>query len=181
MSINTEYNCNSVDLIKRCLITNVTVLSKCRHKGAIEASGLSLGKLVKTITSHKSEKSEIYQILYLCFSVLFGNVNEISTTRRGAGFSIMFHHLLKNENNKDRPLFDYAMNMLLNYQEIKKPDHDDDVDDNDEQHENFNALILHYLCVIVKDTELKENMAEYFDEIMMAAIQKIEDKDWRVR
>lgn len=30
-------------ILKRCLDINVTVLTRCRHKGAIEAAGVSIG------------------------------------------------------------------------------------------------------------------------------------------
>lgn len=30
-------------ILKRCLGINVTVLTRCRHKGAIEAAGVSIG------------------------------------------------------------------------------------------------------------------------------------------
>ena len=46
--------------------------------------------------------------------------------------------------------------------------------------DRLEALTLHYLCVLAKDTELREPMSKYYNEVMMAAIKHIDDTDWTV-
>lgn len=177
-------------LVEKCLNVSVTVLLRCRHKGAIEAAGVTLGKLVKLLTSH-SDDSKCYSIVYKCLDLLFEKVNQISTTRRGAGLTIMFLHLVKNEVRRERPLTHRAVKMLINRIEngvIEEPasiihTNDSEPTYQDEAEQNFDsvhALVLHYLCVIVKDTELRDTVSEYYDEIMMAAILRIDNPEWTI-
>lgn len=88
---------NNYEVLRKCLHINIRNLCKCRHKGAIEAAGLSLGQLVNYISANFSCSSQVYKLLYEAFPILMGDLECISTTRRGAGFSIMFHHLIKND------------------------------------------------------------------------------------
>lgn len=97
LKVFTDDEYNIVICLEKCLQINFYNLCKCRHKGAIEAAGLSLGHLVNYISSNFKSSSKYYSLLYHAFPILMGDLDSISTTRRGAGFSIMFHHLIKND------------------------------------------------------------------------------------
>ncbi|KAM7360500.1 uncharacterized protein ACRADG_005786 [Cochliomyia hominivorax] len=166
----------SCKFLERCLAVNVKVLTKCRHKGAIEAAGVAIGKLTKTITSHLKENTNEFNLLHSCLEQLY-QVNEanVSTTRRGAGFSIMFLHIVKNEEHRGRPILKRAVENLLNPPEKSEKELTSDVNC-----DKLEALYLHFLCVLVRDTELREAMSKYYNEIMMAAVKQIDNPEWTV-
>ncbi|XP_055384273.1 uncharacterized protein LOC129613948 [Condylostylus longicornis] len=173
-------DCLKLDLFEKCLDININVLCKCRHKGAIEAAGISLGILVKHTTNLVNNRSKFYKKLFKCFDMLFSNVSNNSLTRRGAGLSIMLHHLLKNDMDKSKLLFYHGMKIIMSHVQKNETPIEEAVLISTNG-ENFDALMLHYLCVLVKDTELKDYVAEFYDDIMMAAIKRIEHREWCVR
>lgn len=103
----------------------------------------------------------------------------------------MFLHLVKNEVRRERPLTHRAVKMLINRIENgacdepkkEKVEVEKNTYQEDESEQNFDsvhALVLHYLCVVVKDTELRDTVSEYYDEIMMAAILRIDNPEWTI-
>ncbi|KAL5280878.1 hypothetical protein ACFFRR_004719 [Megaselia abdita] len=161
--------------LQRCINLITKVLHLCRHKGAIEAAGLSLGKLVAKISSDHHEKSPTYLLLLQCFDIIFfKKVDEISTTRRGAGLSIMFHSLLKNDSKPSKPLFHHAIEILLENTRRNKSEIFENKD-------SLESLSLHYLCGIVKDSILKEEVESYYDEIILISIERIDSPEWTIR
>ena len=104
---------DTIDLVKACCQVAVNTLTKCRHKGAIEGAGIALGKIVKCITTYYTttknsddsinflELPKLLQHLLDCIDFLFDIIGA-NTTRRGAGLSIMIHHIVKNDQNKHR-------------------------------------------------------------------------------
>lgn len=88
--------------IELCYQLSVRVLLQCRHKGAIEAAGLSLGRLVAAITKRVPVASPLFAHLLDSVATMFGIVGQTDTTRRGAGFSIMVLHLVKSDRNKEQ-------------------------------------------------------------------------------
>ncbi|XP_013117538.2 uncharacterized protein LOC106094847 [Stomoxys calcitrans] len=164
--------------LQRCIQVSENVLTKCRHKGAIEAAGVTIGQLTKCITTHVSQRNEEYELLHKCLQSLYDDSGkkDVSTTRRGAGFSIMFLHIVKNEANRSRPLLRKAMKSLL----AAAPNnaHNSSSNTNCDRSE---ALHLHFLCVLVRDTELREAMSKYHNEIMMAAVKHIDHTEWTIR
>ena len=165
----------SRNFLQRCLQVNATVLTKCRHKGAIESAGIAIGKLTKCITTHSSPDSEEFNLLHLCLEQLYKeNESSVSNTRRGAGFSIMFLHIVKNEEQRSRPILKRAVeNLLKTPQETTTPLNKTNCD-------RLEALYLHFLCVLVRDCELREAMSIYYNEIIMAAVKQIDHNEWTI-
>ncbi|XP_036217030.2 uncharacterized protein [Bactrocera oleae] len=161
-------------ILKRCLDINVTVLTRCRHKGAIEAAGVSIGKLTKSVTSHCTTTSAVYHLLDNCLELLFDNTKQVSITRRGAGYSIMMLHIVKNEQQRTRPLLKNVMNrtiaLLKNYRATDGS--------NVGNFDRLEALLLHYLGVLVRDTELREATSHYYNEILLVTLKRIEHPEW---
>ncbi|XP_011181074.2 uncharacterized protein LOC105211377 [Zeugodacus cucurbitae] len=161
-------------ILKRCLDINVTVLTRCRHKGAIEAAGVSIGKLTKSITTHCAPTSVAYHLLDNCLELLFDNTKQVSVTRRGAGYSIMMLHIVKNEQQRTRPLLKRVMDRTI---ALLKNERDIDAT-NAEKFDRLEALLLHYLGVLVRDTELRDATAHYYNEILLVTLKRIEHPEW---
>lgn len=165
------------DTLQRCLEINVAVLTRCRHKGAIEAGGLSIGKLTRAITNSFASENDGFQLLYDCLErELLSESRQVSTTRRGAGFSIMFLHILKNDNPRERLLLNRAVQCILK----RLNENSSSGEGGDDNHDRWEALALHYLCVLVRDTELRPAMSKYYNEIMLLALEHIDNTEWTI-
>ncbi|SPP80606.1 Hypothetical predicted protein [Drosophila guanche] len=165
------------DALRRCLDINVAVLTRCRHKGAIESGGLSIGRLTRGITSTLKSEDKGFQLLHECLErELLAESRQVSTTRRGAGFAIMFLHVLKNDNPRQRLLLHRAVQQILQRLNESRPT----AAATDSNHDRWEALVLHYLCVLVRDTELRPAMSKYYNEIMMVAMEHIDNAEWTI-
>lgn len=163
--------------LQRCLDINVAVLTRCRHKGAIEAAGLSIGKLTRAITSTVASEGQAFQLLHDCLErELLSECRQVSTTRRGAGFSIMFLHVLKNDEPRQRSLLHRAVQRIL--ERLNGSPSSEAAGSSN--HDRWEALALHYLCVLVRDTELRPAMCKYYNEIMLVAIAHIDNTEWTI-
>ncbi|XP_016950085.1 uncharacterized protein LOC108024588 [Drosophila biarmipes] len=166
------------EALRRCLDINVSVLTLCRHKGAIEAAGLSIGRLTRAITSSLESGDEGFQMLHDCLErELLTESRQVSTTRRGAGFAIMFLHVLKNDNPRQRLLLHRAVQQIL--QRLNEDGTKESVS-LDSNHDRLEALVLHYLCVLVRDTELRPAMSKYYNEILLVAMKHITNPEWTI-
>lgn len=47
--------------------------------------------------------------------------------------------------------------------------------------DNVLASVLHFLCVLVKDGELKSSLAPYMSQIFQIVVGTIESKEWTIR
>ncbi|KAH8417556.1 hypothetical protein KR222_001822, partial [Zaprionus bogoriensis] len=165
--------------LQRCLQLNVAVLTRCRHKGAIEAAGLSIGKLTQAIASEGSAAGKRgVQLLDECLErELLADGRQVSTTRRGAGFSIMFLHVLKNDDARERLLLHRAVQRIMQRLQQSKSAGSQCSQHN---HDRWEALALHYLCVLVRDTELRAAMCRYYNEIVLVAMEHIDNAEWTI-
>ncbi|KAH8388482.1 hypothetical protein KR093_007625, partial [Drosophila rubida] len=160
--------------LQRCLDVNVAVLTRCRHKGAIEAAGLSIGKLTRGL----AREEQGLQLLHDCLErELLSECRQVSTTRRGAGFSIMFLHVLKNDNPRHQLLHRAVQRILQRLQELRACAPNAASTNN---HDRWEALALHYLCVLVRDTELRQATCKYYNEIMLLAMAHIDHAEWTI-
>ncbi|XP_017082979.2 uncharacterized protein LOC108115864 [Drosophila eugracilis] len=176
--IQTPENRVDSKALRRCLDINVFVLTLCRHKGAIEAAGLSIGRLTRAITSSLESGDECFQMLHDCLDrELLTESRQVSTTRRGAGFAIMFLHVLKNDNPRQRLLLHRAVQQILQRLNEERSTTCDSLDSN---HDRWEALVLHYLCVLVRDTELRPAMSKYYNEILLVAMDNITNPEWTI-
>lgn len=53
-----------------------------------------------------------------------------------------------------------------------------------ENHENADTLetaVLHYLCVLVRDSHIREDIMPYMERIMELAFSQINSHEWKVR
>ncbi|XP_002069494.3 uncharacterized protein LOC6648110 [Drosophila willistoni] len=165
------------EALQRCLDINVAVLIRCRHKGAIEAAGLSIGRLTRNITQSLDSHSQGFVMLHECLDrELLSDSRQVSTTRRGAGFAIMFLHVLKNDNPRQRLLLHRAVQRILQRLSKATTAGGDCAGNLD----RWEALALHYLCVLVRDTELRPAMSKYYNEIMLVAMEHIDHAEWTI-
>ncbi|GAB0086841.1 hypothetical protein DMENIID0001_010360 [Sergentomyia squamirostris] len=175
--------------LETCFHVSSSILQRCRHKGAIEAAGLSLGNTVKVITSLPYTQS-MDDFLFRVLKDLILVEKNVSTTRRGAGYSIMLLNLVRNDVTDDRRFLHTTITILFQH---LNPDNQgasgDSVENVPESVEgpekdkkdNLEAVMLHYLCVLVKDSSLTEEILPYTPTILTVAFGKINSCEWTVR
>lgn len=188
-----------VEIVTKCVNITSNVLLHCRHKGAIESSGLSLGKIVKSITQHCGADSKMFEIVTSCVEKIFEVIDKTDTTRRGAGFSIMVLHLVKNDCSKDKvgimsrtlmysylkqlqicflfqTIVKHVMDILLaKYAVAIQSQHEQ------QNRDNLQASILHFFCVLFKDGELKSSLSGYMVNVFSITVSTIESNEWTIR
>ncbi|KAG4068625.1 hypothetical protein HA402_002316 [Bradysia odoriphaga] len=159
-----------VEILTKCLNIASNVLLHTRHKGAIEASGLSLGKIIKSITLNCGADTQMFDIVTSCVEKIFNVIDKTDTTRRGAGLSIMVLHLVKNDCSKDKTIVKHVMGILL-----RKYDLAVQLQQEHQNRDNLQASILHFFCVLFKDGDLKATLSGYMVDVFSIAIAKIEN------
>jgi len=89
----------SFEVVKRCAGLITQVLTRCRHKGAIESAGVALSVFVKSVTSQTDEDIHLMleQLLTEFLDSLVYEGKEVSVTRRSAGLSILIHKILASD------------------------------------------------------------------------------------
>lgn len=53
--------------------------------------------------------------------------------------------------------------------------------DTRENVDTLEASVLHYLCVLVKDSYLREEIMPYMEQIMELAFRQINSNEWKIR
>ncbi|KAK2578215.1 hypothetical protein KPH14_009760 [Odynerus spinipes] len=99
-NIGSSMYSNETSLHSIKLIT--MVLTKCRHKGAIESAGVAIGNLARCIC--KEDNNDTVLKMHINNLLQDNTMNGLNMTRRGAGFSLMFHKIVANDNRKARHL-----------------------------------------------------------------------------
>lgn len=156
------------EIFSHSLDLSTRILYRCRHKGVIEAVGLSFGRIVAHVSSWK-EFSSVYERLdSSCLKVLFESITTASYSRRGAGFSILVLNLIRNDRQAGKPLLEKLLERIF-----KQP--------SDSLLISVNGVFLHYLSMLVRDSSLTQNILPHLNEIASLCLEKIESSDWNVR
>ncbi|KAJ6640334.1 Thyroid adenoma-associated protein like, partial [Pseudolycoriella hygida] len=165
-----------MDIVTKSVNITSNVLLRCRHKGAIEAAGLSLGKIVRSITRNCNADSKMFEIVTSSVDKIFDVIGKTDTTRRGAGFSIMVLHLVKNDISKDKMIVKHVVDVLLDKLTAKTT-----LQKELQNRDNLQASILHFLCVLFKDGDLKSSLSSYLVKVFSITIYMIESCEWTIR
>lgn len=150
---------------------NVQILIGCRHKGAIEAAGLSFGRIVSSVAPDVSQ-SQNCKHLESCFDYIFVKIEKTTYLRRGAGFSIMLLNLVKNDKRNGRPLLDQSLKIIFNILNSIA---------STQMMKSIQSVFLHYLSVLVKDSSLSQDMYPATNSIIAICLDKIASDDWNVQ
>ncbi|CAK1582803.1 unnamed protein product [Parnassius mnemosyne] len=163
------------------------VLETSRHKGAIEAAGVALGEAIQNLTSLPSE----YQLSELPLSLLKQKLNELlleannmaSVTRRGAGLSIMVHSIVSNDKKKNKPLFHYFVNTLLETCKVIQDDsiYFENISNVNNEKDLPKAIYIHFLTRIVTDSSLTTEVMYYSAKLAELAFDNLTSSHWQIR
>lgn len=104
--------------------------------------------------------------------------NTLNITRRGAGFSLMFHKIVSNDSRKGRPLLHFAIQKLLysleNWSEIE-------LENIEYKYDLPLARHLYFLRTLVADKNLHVQLTPYMERISLVCFQYLRSEIWQIR
>lgn len=164
-------------ILEQCVQINVDVLVNCRHRGAIESAGSCIGRITKYITCKLDAFSMPYRFLDKCVKEIYNIDNKcVSTTRRGAGYPILFLNIVKNESNRyGRPILKSTLCELL---EIIYKAQKASFFIANQNCDRLYVLTLHLLCVLIKDTEMKNFVKYIYGHLIIVTSSFLGSLDW---
>ncbi|XP_012275512.1 uncharacterized protein LOC105697086 isoform X2 [Orussus abietinus] len=166
----------SEDTVHRSFNIIASVLLKCRHKGAIEAAGVSIAQLSRCLC--KENRYNTLPQTYLRKLLETDQKEGVNLTRRGAGRTIMFHKIVASDDRKGRPLLHFAVRTLLN---CLQDGTENCIDDPECIYDSSRTAYLHFLCSLVADKELHPQLVSYLDDICLTCFQHIQSHAWPIR
>ncbi|KAI4495454.1 hypothetical protein M0802_008668 [Mischocyttarus mexicanus] len=105
-------------------------------------------------------------------------LNTLNITRRGAGFSLMFHKIVSNDDRKGRPLLHFAIQELLysleNFSDIQYENIDHKYDLPLGRH-------LFFLHALVTDKDLHVQLTSYMERISLICFRYLKSEIWLIR
>ncbi|KAL7022681.1 hypothetical protein ACKWTF_012344 [Chironomus riparius] len=163
-----------------CVNINIQILTRFCHKGVIEASSQSLGVITKIVSSEfiqqcdrsSNSAKNLQKLLIMLKRELDCGKRHASKTgeiRGSRGMVLMSHLIVRNH----PPFIKFLMERLLKLKEIKSF--------NDTQEIKFahdiKPIHVHLLAIIVKDSELVEDMLPYYDYILIATFRAYKESN----
>ncbi|KAG8249372.1 hypothetical protein J6590_019659 [Homalodisca vitripennis] len=166
----------SVRDTERCVTVVVSVLRRCRHKGAIESAGLALYHITKYITSSPITELQALpsQLMEWCLTSLVGNT-ATTVSRRSAGLAILVHRLITGDSRHTKPLLHNCVARLL---EIATDSH---VIEGELLVDLPQSQALHFLRTLVQEASLREHMAQYMLKVSLVALSNLSSHIWTIR
>ncbi|XP_035717597.1 uncharacterized protein LOC118439722 [Vespa mandarinia] len=184
--LSLKVSCEIANNIGSCMYSNETtshaikliamVLTKCRHKGAIEAAGIAIGNLVRCICK-KDSYAEILK-MYVKDLLEDKTTNTLNITRRGAGFSLMFHKIVSNDNRKGRPLLHFSVQKLLYSLERWSETKFENIE---YKYDLPLARHLYFLRTLVADKNIHVQLTPYMERISLVCFQYLRSEIWQIR
>ncbi|XP_054712926.1 thyroid adenoma-associated protein homolog [Uloborus diversus] len=152
-------------------------LTKCRHRGVVEACSLALNTFCLYLSNDGSLHEKISKLL---LKSALNSLSDTSTsvTRRSAGLPLLFQAVVCSEtNNINRKLLSYAVEELLNL--ISSPLLTNDVISN--KNDLPHAHAYHILKALVMDSSLSQAILSHIASIIPVCISGFSSPYWPIR
>lgn len=166
---------------ERCARLPVSVLLRCRHKGAIEAAGAALQQVVRTLTDQSDV--ELRQLPHRLLTEFLHLLLEGSTakgtsvSRRSAGMAILVHRIVLGDQQPDKPLLHECISSLFNLLECSACQRSVE----DAQHDLPQTQALHFLRTLVADAALRVAMSPYLGQAALFCFRNLNSPLWSTR
>ncbi|XP_055632579.1 uncharacterized protein LOC129773049 [Toxorhynchites rutilus septentrionalis] len=171
-----------------CLRALVMIMLNCCHRGAIESTGVSFGKMIRKIAllkqclvvrnDHRNRQARIIVDLAESFFRALVRFNLQETDfRRCRGYLWLIHNFIKNDlhtNNERSYLRIYIeiLNLPLNRPLILEDKRSLD---------SISVIQLHQLNLMVREATLNETILEFIDDLMIIALERFKSAEWPTR
>ncbi|XP_006812214.2 tRNA (32-2'-O)-methyltransferase regulator THADA-like [Saccoglossus kowalevskii] len=168
----------STEQIQKMADMFVKVLTKCRHRGAIEGCNLGFMKLCSRLLSSSSQElSSIPKtLLDQVFCLLDSSLSGTSITRRSAGLPLMVETITACEpKGRERSLLKLSMTRLL--QTVNHPIPTDTT-------QTIDLPQVHALNImksLFRNSVLGNTMLQYASDVVMVTIEGFSSSSWAIR
>ncbi|TRY78337.1 hypothetical protein TCAL_10660 [Tigriopus californicus] len=170
--------CSKLDIpsISKCGAILTSVLTRCRHKGAMEATMSASSDYFQTLLS--AGNPELNQIP---LEILVKTLNQIedypaSITRRSAGLPMLIAKIVVSEpKGRTRKLLGLAVDRLVGMTQVKELNVVHETKDQVQSH------ALHILRSLAHDSALSQDILEYVPQILRCCLDQFESPHWSVR
>ncbi|XP_034237777.1 LOW QUALITY PROTEIN: thyroid adenoma-associated protein homolog [Thrips palmi] len=174
-------SCSRRDFAERCARLSVVVLTRCRHKGAIEAAGTALQQVVRTLT----EQADLalrrlpHTLLMEFMSLLLegSTAKGTSVSRRSAGMAILVHRVVLGDQQPDKPLLHDCISCLF---ELLGCNVSQSALEG-AQHDLPQTQALHFLRTLVADASLRVAMSPYVCQAALFCFRHLNSPVWSIR
>ena len=183
------------DQVEDCLGIMISVLTRCRHKGAIEATHLAIQDLCTTIFEHGAEDYKV--IVEKSLIQTLGQIESFqsSVTRRSAGLPMLIQKIVASEPKfKTRKLLDLSIKRLLEIAQRKSDKEISDTKDVGPAHAmhvlkvrflSFILPIILFNCTLfqalVHESSLAHDISRYLPDILRLCVKSFGNDHWAVR
>nr|XP_029715577.1 LOW QUALITY PROTEIN: uncharacterized protein LOC109397820 [Aedes albopictus] len=183
---NYKTRLDTVKQLSICLRTFVMIMLNCCHRGAIEATGVAFGRVIKKICTlkgrlvvrndHRNRQAKsIVELAEKIFRTLIRLELQGNDFRRCRGYLWMIHNFIKGDtdNNAER-------SYLRIYIEVNRlPLFQSGIIA--EATDKISVIQLHQLNLMVREATLNETILEYIDDLMIIALERFKSTDWPIR
>ncbi|XP_069686859.1 uncharacterized protein [Periplaneta americana] len=175
----------SAAILRRCGGLITTVLTRCRHKGAIESAGVALSNFVKNVTSDTNSECKkegqimLRQYLTEFMDLLMCGGIKGSVTRRSAGLSILIHRIVASDMQVGKPLLHMCVSHLLNV--TRTPIQPGASSSSSIVIDLPQAQALHFLRILAQDSSLRQDMAQYISSLALVCFSTFSSPEWTIR
>ena len=163
----------------RCVTILSDILTKCRHKGAMENAMFALERVCANLmVNNDLEKRDIPNKILAEVLDDLDKSHHLSLTRRSAGLPMLVQKIVASEQRglggQTRTLLTKAIRKLVGI--ANKP-----VDDTAELFDMPQSHALHILKILVHDSSLSADILKYCDEILICCVNHFSSNSWSIR
>ncbi|XP_021694480.1 uncharacterized protein LOC5574533 [Aedes aegypti] len=183
---NYKTRLDTVKQLSICLRTFVMIMVNCCHRGAIEATGVAFGRVVKKICAlkerlvvrndHRNRQAKlIVELAERTFRTLIRLDLQENDFRRCRGYLYMIHNFIKADLNNNAERSYLKIYIEVNRLPLCQPGM------TTEAIEKITVFQLHQLNLMVREATLNEKILEYIDDLMIIALERFKSTDWPIR
>lgn len=174
-------SCSRRDYAERCARLPIAVLTRCRHKGAIEAAGVALQQVVKALTEQADMalRRLPHTLLMEFMSLLLegSTAKGTSVSRRSAGMAILVHRIVLGDQQPDKPLLHDCISCLFELLESNSCQSALE----EAQHDLPQTQALHFLRTLVADASLRVAISPYMCQAALFCFRHLNSPVWSIR
>ncbi|XP_053685278.1 uncharacterized protein LOC128734895 isoform X2 [Sabethes cyaneus] len=189
---NYRSRLDTVQQLSICLRMFVMISLNCCHRGAIEATGVSFGKVIRKIATLKErlvvrndyrnrQARSIVDLAERMFRALIRLNMQDDDFRRCRGYLWLIHNFIKNDTytNAERSYLkiyieEQRLPLLQQHQQQQQAI-------SAESMAKIGVLQLHQLNLLVREASINETMLEYIDDLMTIALERFKSTEWPTR
>ncbi|XP_055586343.1 uncharacterized protein LOC129739009 [Uranotaenia lowii] len=169
-----------------CMRAFVLIMINCCHRGAVEGTAFSFGKVIRRVAvlkeklvvrnDHRNRQARlIVDMVEKVFRTVINLPLQGDEFRRCRGYLWMIHSYIKNDSHKNSE----RAYLKVYIEEHKLPLFNQTI--TPDSFLRISVLQLHQLNMMVHEASMNETMLEFIDDLMIIALERFKSPEWPVR